>query len=127
MLISSHESKTTEREISTKSSALPELMKKVDLAISSQKDAMRRIDRCIIILNITAFMIAIGNCFFVILYTYYFYMTTGFLLVMKNCILVYSICRIRAFVKTIEYVLPNEGLMRIHFFNVFIYTVLYLI
>ena len=48
------------------------------------------------------------------------------MLIIKNLIIVYALCTILKFVKTIEYALPNMKLMIFHFVNVLILTLVYL-
>ena len=104
-------------------------MKQVDQVIKIQKESIKGIDRCIMVLNILMVLLFASICFFIYVFGFdeYLYISSGALLILKNVILVYSIYRIRSFVKTIDYALPNEKLMWIHFFNVFVYTVLYIV
>ena len=48
------------------------------------------------------------------------------MLIIKNLIIVYALCTILKFVKTIEYALPNMKLIIFHFVNVLILTLVYL-
>ena len=75
----------------------------------------------------SVFLIAAGCCLFALFAPTYLYISSCILLIFKNAILVFSICRFKSFIKTIEYAMPNQKLIRIHFSNVFIYTILYII
>ena len=55
---------------------------------------------------------------------FYIYISSGILLAFKSVILVYAICCLREFIKTIQFAMPNELLMLIHFTNVTIYILL---
>ena len=88
---------------------------------------MKKINWSINILNLTVFIIAAACCSFAIIAPTYLYVSSCILLLLKNGILTYSVCSFKATIKTIEFALPNESLMRIHFTNVFVYTIMYII
>ena len=54
------------------------------------------------------------------------HIVSSFLLILKNTMLVYSICQFNIFIKAIDFASANERLMTVHFINVFVYTVIYI-
>ena len=55
----------------------------------------------------------------------YLYVSWTALLLIKNAILYYSIRRFQKFIASIKFSMENHKLVRLHFLNIFTYTVLY--
>ena len=75
----------------------------------------------------TATMIASGCTVIAKFDEQYLYISNCCLLMFKNIILVVAICRIKDFIRTIEVCIPNEKLILVHYINVTIYTMLFVI
>ena len=113
---------------------------------------MKRIDFWVKILNLTVTIIAAACCGFAkmndqYLHTtfdappslrdsyirdnsereFHYHISQSLLLLFKNAVLVYAICRFKSFIKSIQFAVLKRRLMVIHFSNVFVYTTLYII
>ena len=83
------------------------------------------------VLNALIAVFAIAICFIAtkedaFLYAY-LYAASGGLLTVKSIVLVISVCRFKSFIQTIQFAMPNECLMNVHFFNVAVYISLLVI
>ena len=103
------------------------LLTHADEIITKKKARVEEIEYNIHIMNGIYILCAIGGTLTSLIDNQYFYISTCCLLVFKNIILVFSICRISNFIKTLDNAAPNQKLMIIHYFNVTSYTVIYVL
>ena len=79
-------------------------------------------------MNIAVTILAISFCLMALVKNRYILsfilLSSGALLTFKSIILVVAIYRIKTFVDTIEFAMPNKCLMMMHFSNVTVYTIL---
>ena len=103
------------------------LLTHADEIITKKKARVEEIEYNVHIMNGIYVLCAIGGTCTTLIDRQYFYISTCCLLIFKNIILVFALCRISNFIKTLNNAAPNQKLMIIHYFNVTSYTVIYVL
>ena len=111
----------------TKDGNLRDTLNRLNRIVSKQKKTMKKNSDNILRLNFVVCILIVGYiCWFQNMDTFpvAFIIFEAIFLIFQNFMLIYAVAKIRAIIKGIKNVLPNERLIFIHFLNFIISTIL---